>query len=391
MNWLWHCSSPAHNRFSCFLADAVISCSITQHDVGRFRRIYSDVGMICLIVYNREDEQLHFVLFPFQDGSVLTEEVDGDGGEEEEVSVFSRANHFHSLGISETGPPLGSLSGAVGDSETQNHGVDKDKDVRADCAILKENSASVESRTRKEGGIETGEYLVPDPRGGDDTEWDQFKSDFMQQLQGQGHNVNSSVPGVEAHLHLEALSDLLSNSGIINSESTAPQPADVHNDRNSQSNKREKDSERGSGVSDDPQTASNTESNNSILSTSLLSEIGMSAIDRALELVNVEGTRAVDNSGEDSRQPNPAWEESEGSSSNLMSQLVDIRNGIQLQTKEKRVIHRERPSEPAAIHGVVAETVRHSSSGRNASEKKTVYIDLRQPMPKSDPGQPQTQ
>ena len=329
--------------------------------------------------------------FPFQDGSVLTEEVDGDGGEEEEVPVFSRANHFHSLGISETGPPLGSLSGAVGDSETQNHGVDKDKDVRADCAILKENSTSVELRTRKEGEIETGEHPVPDPRGGD-TEWDQFKSDFMQQLQGQGHEVDSSVPGVEAHLHLEALSDLLSKSGIIDSESTAPQPADVHNDRNGQSNKREKDSERGSAVSDDPQTASNTESdNNSILSTSLLSEIRMSAIDRALELVNVEGTRAVDNSGEDSRQPNPAWEESEGSSSDLMSQLVDIRNGIQLQPKEKRVIHRERPSEPAAIHSVVAETVRHNNSGRNESEKKTVYIDLRQPTPKSGPGQPQTQ
>lgn len=330
--------------------------------------------------------------FPFQDGSVLTEEVDGDGGEEEEVSVFSRANHFHSLSISDTGPPLGSLSGAVGDSETQNRGVDKDKDVHADCVILKENSASIESQTRKEGGIETGEHPVPDPRDGDDTEWDQFKSDFMQQLQGQGHEVNNSVPGVEAHLHLEALSDLLSKSGIINSESTAPQPADVHNDRNGQSNKREKDSERGSAVSDDPQTASNTESdNNSILSTALLSEIRMSSIDRALELVNVEGTKAVDNSGKDSQQPNPAWEESEGSSSDLMSQLVDIRNGIQLQTKEKRVIHRERPSEPAAIHSVVAETVRHSSSGRKESEKKTVYIDLRQPTPKSDPGQPQTQ
>ena len=310
----------------------------------------------------------------------------GEEGEEEggEVPVFSRANHFRSLGICETNTTFGTVSGSV-DSETQGG----DTDIPADRAILKTNNASFDSWTGKQDGIETSEHLVPNPRGGGDTEWDQFKSDFMQRLEDQGlEKVKEDQASPENRLPLEALSELLSNA-VVNPDPIIPQVTNLHEDGGTQSNEREGEDRQGPAVADDTQTARITDNHSGTLSTDLLAEINMSALDRALELVDAEEVSRTSNESEANRhrQPKTAWEESEGSTPDLMSQLAELRNGIELQTKERRTMCKRQSSEPT-LHGVLTETGRHN---KPESEKKTVYIDLRQPAPRIDARQSQSQ
>ena len=295
---------------------------------------------------------------------------EGDGGEGEEVSVFSRANHFHSLGISETSSFV-TASGVI-DSETLGG--------NEDSAILKTNNTS-QQQTRKQGGIEAGGGLVPDPRGSGDMEWDQFKSDFMRGLQSQGEKeVKEDGGNLENRLPLEALSQLLS-SVAVNTDSAASRVTDVHNGGSSESNERETQDSKS-----DTQAGISANNHNGVLSTDLLEEINMSALDRALELVDAEGASRTADSSEARHlhAPKPAWEESQGGAPDLLSQLVEIRNSTELQTKERGAASKEQSSEPA-VHSILTEATGNDNSGGNESENKPVYIDLRKPTPRSEP------
>ena len=307
---------------------------------------------------------------------MLGEEIDGEGGEE--VPVFNRAKHFRSLGITETGPPLPTASegtvfcrGESGSPETKSL-TDSGKEdgyFSPDHPILKTRNTVL-----NEGGIEPS-CQISDPKSG--VEWDRFKADFMKQVQGHSEEVKANAEDLDTHLPLEAIAELLSISSCAHSGSHSQE------DARGRANQQEREVERVPAAAGVVQGPSTDHCTTTLLSTALLAEINTSALDRALDLVEEGGSSGTGDCGVATgghRGPKPAWEESKGSAPDLMSRLTAISNGIRSQsqgTDGGRKAKEDRLSEPAT-HNVLTDTARPNCS-KDESNKKTVYIDLRQP------------
>ena len=328
----------------------------------------------------------------------ITQNIDSSGEDTEQdneeggVAVFSRSHHLTSLGMRDSFLP----------PETSQHkkGEECEREA-AECtesggytatknAAITDSEAwhGVHTSTEADGAGETQSK---------DSEWDQFKTDFIEKLRSSNYKVRCDTEdyAVEQHLLMKAFSELQSSEPIC-----GPEAVQHHNttDSNSSSQARNKDStlspnQQGTrtaecmcmapdGSSTAPssgsiQSTDATTGHVSLLSTSTLSRIEMSALDRALEEVETNFTKD-EKSLEHHPLPKLAWEESNSADKanipDLMSQLTALSGNFQSQEHEM-------PKQQRQIKGmsktptVITESSPQKGDGEEGG-KKTVYIDL---------------
>lgn len=317
------------------------------------------------------------------------EEVDEEEGES--VTVFSRLDHLLSLGFHDSPLPVASGAGVEeGEKHKQEFG---EKSSRLsgyggyvdDVERVSECAKGVELATVMTAGDTSG--AEADVHGTQtspvDMDWDQFRTDFMEQLQSGNHKVKLEAghpSAIKKHLLIKAISELQSQDATI---SWSQGRSNIADSRTGQAH---------------PCAAVNSESQPtgdsdpvSLLSTSVLAGIEMSALDRALEEVEIGGANRT--GGQRSAHPKLAWGESSGSGGSggsdpdLISQLAAI---SKTESQElERVQTRERGAREA-VEGIRDGTVRESfppsqgEADRDEDRKKTAYVDLRSALKQPD-------
>ena len=288
---------------------------------------------------------------------------DRDGGEEA-VSVFNRGNHLLNTGFQELDPPPHASSSEESQySRREYEGAHSMAGGVGISGCFSADSAKAVCTTNC--GVQTGggglENRVPNPER--DMEWDQFKTDFMEQLEDGADKVKD---GMVDHSSLEKL--LLLGAGLpLDSEFT---PQQMSSGEQVTQTSEDMSAETGK---EQASTRSNREE---LLSTAKLAEIDMSALDRALELIDVgrDSARGSDVTSGEPCQPKMAWEETEGSAPDLMSQLAALTCGM----------HQSELSEKSDARGSMScgaaprsDLISRNPDGERCT-KKAVYIDLRE-------------
>ena len=316
------------------------------------------------------------------------------------MTVFSRADHLRSLGFNDA-----LLSGTRGDErerterefENSDIGGHEADDVESTNAREVATMRQVAGSVSREHGTQTEVCETGIAAGPGDMEWNQFRTDFMEQLQSSSHEVrleSGDPAAVKEHLLMKAISELQTQEHITTSsqsrQTTGPstaRPDDRAAAYTCTSDQLSTSSEAACGnnncqSSGDPGPVS-------LLSTSMLDGIEMSALDRALNEVEVGGANTT--SGQRSNEcppprPKLAWVDSGGdcgnggSASDLMSQLTAISKTQQLGVTEG-VQTREEGRRAAA--GEVGE-LNQGEGMMDEDKKRTVYIDLRSPQHQPD-------
>ena len=271
-------------------------------------------------------------------------EAEGDGG----VSIFTRSDHLLSLGFQDSHDQLS-------DKREQLHGINEAEDSIKDGV----SSARGENRTETRKG---------------DTEWDQFRTHFMEQLKSSDHEVKvemSDPSAMKKHLLMKAITELHHHSSENQEQE---EPRGTNSVPSNEPSISTEDIVTQAHQHSAPDTSSSKLRPGHLLSTSLLDEIEISTLDRALEQVDIIGTSRTAVALPE--HPRMAWEESDDNKSkapNLMSQLTALSTSILSgETQEGRVGVKEL-SERVGI--VARRTVNSSSDRIDENEKKT---DLRQ-------------
>lgn len=307
-----------------------------------------------------------------------TEQDDGAGG----VAVFSRSHHLNSLGMRDSLLPCDT---SQPDRREVSEGEAADGTAN-DAITTKADSESWQgiqcARTATDThGIQSNSSNV---------EWDQFKTDFMRHLQTSDDHVRGSAEdySVKQHLLIKALSELQSpqsTSGLeanqchnATDSSSSPAGHQASTLSPDQQGTRDPDFNSTAPTIDSNRSSDDATGPVSVLSSSTLSRIEMSALDRALE--EVETNWIKDGKSLDQHPlPKLAWEESSSADNtnipDLMSQLTALSGTFQSQELEMRKQGRQVTGMSKAT-SVVAETSSQKGSGEEGG-KKTVYVDLR--------------
>ena len=329
---------------------------------------------------------------------------------EEGLTVFSRSKHLQSLGL--------------GDSLFPNDCPNKERQVcgRESSGLRREMTDGIEDDSTKDDTRETASKTQHRTRTGihgtetdvhgtrkdpGDTEWDQFRSDFMRQLHSSSHEVKLEAGdplAVKQHLMMKAVSELQHTEQLTTvscqctSDTSSEQqgPNDEQHTRNTSDSLLKQCTSDTSSLSTNQQgskvthgitgissrSTGNTNSRVSgLLSSSVLDGIEMSDLDRALEEIEVGGANGATDQRSIGQHPLPkiAWEESdECGTPDIISQLTAISKGVHVHSRQQ------------AEHQV---SVSGQNKGREVNKpatvvmnehddekgKKTVHSDLRPP------------
>ena len=305
------------------------------------------------------------------------------------MTVFSRADHLSLLGFQDALLP----DTRANDRERPEHGL-----LISGCEedhVDSINARGVEVAgvmTAGQAGGASGEHgtqtLMSDTgitTGSHDMEWDHFRTDFMEQLQSSSDEVRLEAgdpAAVKQHLLMKAISELQAqeHASTCNQYHQTTGPSTARPDDGTADDSCTSDrlctSSEAACVDNNCQPCGDS-GPVSLLSTSTLDGIEMSALDRALEEVEVGGANRTGGYGSVGSLPPPklAWGDggsdcsNGGQSSDLMSQLMAISKTQQLGVAGGVQASEERK--------MVANEVEEVNQREDEEGKRTVYIDLR--------------
>lgn len=323
-----------------------------------------------------------------QEDGLVDEEVEGNGREEEDddksVSIFSRTSHFISVGVARDTLPANTNEVESSKNTTSKPQLESgnQSDIGSYFAEgFSTNHSTVVDTTVPENGTEAGKCLAEHPVG--DTEWENFRTGFEQQLEHSDKRVVDEESTMKSHL--EAISELMS-SGLLVSQAGVQTERDVCP---GETGKLETVGSEGASAWEPQKTGMSNKlhqkPSQGPLSANLLADINMSELDKALKLVSAaEPSKTpgdISTEGHHRPPPRTAWEETEGTnSSDLMSQLTAISNEL-VQTGKSQEEHRSyKPVQTNSLTETGQQTSLLETGKRvDGDEKKTVYLDLRQP------------
>lgn len=323
-----------------------------------------------------------------QDTESSDKEKAGEGeGEEEEgesVTVFSRADHLSLLGFHDA---------LHQDTRTERpeHGLENSLIIGCE----EDDVESINARGDEVVGIMTagraggvsGEHRTQTvmneteiTTGARDMEWDHFRADFMEQLQSSSDEVRLETgdpAAVKEHLLMKAISELQAQEHVSTRSQTTGSSTAGSDDGTACTSGQMCTSSEAACVNSSCQPCGDS-GPVSLLSTSTLDGIEMSALDRALEEIEEDGAnrRGGHRSIECPPPPKLAWGDiggdcgTGGSAPDLMSQLTAISKTQELGVTEGVQARKEG-------RWVVANEVEEVNQREDEKAKRTVYIDLR--------------
>lgn len=315
-----------------------------------------------------------------QDNEEDLEEGEKGGG----MSVFSRSDHLLSMGFQDSFNLLDEQKEHLHGNINSEKAGGLNSVALPDCTHTAQNVHGTQTNPNR------------DQTSSGDMEWDQFRTDFMEQLQSSNTQSNvdaEDASAIKKHLLMKAIKEMQfqnpgSEGSLVTQEVERPHRT-ISCDRTPSSDSSTYLASTDArtiqqNVGDNSNDQIGSSGHRSLLSPSLLAGIEMSALDRALQEIEfIDSSDTTDQKSDVLPQhPKMAWEESGDSgrsnAPDLISQLTAISNSILNDELEvDRSSHKEELSKDSDI---VAGTNVNTHDKNNEDGKKTVYLDLRQPL-----------